>query len=114
MPARQLWPFSPRAGVTPLDAAEAEFAREGYDLSGFDPDYEGYDEEDASGQTAPSDRVINKPSMDLLSQQEVGHRVGWTSRLWRLGHNVRLIKCRRLICVDLSFPRGRNCPLSGV
>jgi hypothetical protein len=36
-----------KACVSPLRAAEASFAREGYDLSGFDPDYEGYDEEDA-------------------------------------------------------------------
>jgi len=35
------------AGVTPLDAAEASFAREGWDLPGFDPDYEGYSAEEA-------------------------------------------------------------------
>lgn len=37
-----------KAGVTPVQAAEAAFAREGYDLSGFDPEYDGYDEADAS------------------------------------------------------------------
>lgn len=36
-----------KAGVTPLDAAEASFAREGWDLSGFDPDYEDYSAEQA-------------------------------------------------------------------
>ena len=35
-------------GITPLRAAEASFAREGWDLSGFDPGYEGYSEEDAA------------------------------------------------------------------
>lgn len=37
-----------RYEVTPLEAAEAEFAREGYDESGFDPDYEGYTQEQAA------------------------------------------------------------------
>lgn len=35
------------AGVTPLQAAEASFARDGWDLSGFDPEYEGYTAEDS-------------------------------------------------------------------
>jgi hypothetical protein len=36
------------SGVSPLRAAEASYAREGWDLSGFDPDYEGYASEDAA------------------------------------------------------------------
>jgi hypothetical protein len=36
-----------QAGITPLEAAEASFAREGWDLSGFDLDYEGYSAEEA-------------------------------------------------------------------
>lgn len=35
------------AGVTPYQAAAAAFAREGWDLSGFDEDYAGYTAEDA-------------------------------------------------------------------
>ena len=37
-----------KAGVTPLQAAEASFARDGYDLSGFDPEHEGYNAEQAA------------------------------------------------------------------
>jgi hypothetical protein len=36
-----------QAGVTPLQAAEASFARNGWDLSGFDDEYEGYTTEDS-------------------------------------------------------------------
>jgi hypothetical protein len=37
-----------KAGVTPVQAAEAAFAREGYDLSGFDPEHKGYNAEQAA------------------------------------------------------------------
>jgi hypothetical protein len=37
-----------QAGVTPYDAAAAAFAREGWDLSEFDPEYDGYDGDDAA------------------------------------------------------------------
>ena len=41
-----------KAGVTPLQAAEASFARDGYDLSGFDPEHEGYNAERGAGRNS--------------------------------------------------------------
>ena len=39
--------FFAKAGVTPYQAAAASFAREGWDISGLDENYDGYSEDDA-------------------------------------------------------------------
>ena len=38
-----------QAGATPLEAASAAFAREGWDLTGFDPEYDGHGDDAAIG-----------------------------------------------------------------